>query len=224
MTNTTFQIGDEISVTGKWVPRVPGGLFRKSPNSADLLKEWRDIHADASADKGVLQTEINHAIGEDAILVHHVFKDADALLNYFGVTATAHAQALLGVAKPQLHLIRGIEVSDSVGEALASKGVPIGVGNYEYGFVRDYSEANPATAIHTTAKWSCKAGSTAETLEELKHWWQMANDHAFEHEPGLRRFEVYEAKGEFAVITHDTFKTTEALKGTVAKFSIDVKM
>ena len=107
MTQDAFKIGGEISVTGKWVPRTPGGFFRKSPDSADLLKEWDDIHADARADKGVLQTEINHAIGEDAVLVHHVFKDADALRNYFAVTATAHSEALLNVAKPLLHLIRG---------------------------------------------------------------------------------------------------------------------
>jgi len=217
MTRQDFQIGDEISVTGKWTPRTPGGLFRKSPDSADFLKEWEDIHADARADKGVLQTEINHAIGEDAVLVHHVFKDADALLNYFDVTASAHSQALLAVAKPQLHLIRGIDVADAAAEALASKGIPIGVGNYVYGFVRDYSEAEPATAIHATAKWTCKPGSTAETLEELKHWWQMANTHAFENEQGLRRFEVYEAKGEHAVITHDTFDSTEELKFHLTK-------
>ena len=63
MTPQDFLIGDEISVTGKWVPRAPGGLFRKSPDSNDLLREWEDIHADARSDKGVLQTEINHAIG-----------------------------------------------------------------------------------------------------------------------------------------------------------------
>jgi len=203
MTQDKIDIGEEISVTGKWVPRTPGGLFRKSPDAAHLLKEWDDIHADGCADKGVLQTEINHAIGEDAVLVHHVFKDADALLNYFGVTAATHSEALLKVAKPQLHLIRGIDVSDDVAKALSSKGVPLSVGNYSYGFVRDYAEADPATAIHATAKWTCKPGSTQDTLNELKHWWQLANNHAFEHEAGLRRFEVYEAKGEHAVITHD---------------------
>lgn len=217
MADNTFKIGEEISVTGKWVPRARGGLFRKSPDSADFLQEWEDIHADARALKGVLQTEINHAVGEDAVLVHHVFKDADALLNYFSVTATAHSEALLAVAKPQLHLIRGIQVPNNVGEALTSKGVPIAIGNFDFGFVRDYSEANPATAIHATAKWTCKPGSTAETLEELKHWWRKSNEHAFEHEKGLRRFEVYEVAGEHAVITHDTFETTEDLKFHLTK-------
>lgn len=217
MTQDEFKIGGEISVTGKWVPGTPGGLFRKSPDSADLLKEWDDIHGDARADKGVLQTEINHAIGEDAVVVHHVFRDVDALLNYFAVTATAHSEALLKVAKPLLHLVRGINVSDGVLKALSSNGVPLSVGNYSFGFVRDYAEADPATAIHATAKWTCKPGSTQGTLDELKHWWQMANTHAFEHEAGLRRFEVYEAKGELAVITHDTFDSTEELKFHLTK-------
>lgn len=217
MTDTTFKIGSEISVTGKWVPRAPGGLFRKSPDTADLLQEWEDIHADARASAGVLQTEINHAIGEDAVLVHHVFRDEDALLHYFGETATAHAEALMEVAKPELHLVRGIDVPDAVSEALKSRGVPLGVGNYAYGFVRDYAEADPATAIHATAKWTCNPGSTAETLEELKHWWRKANEHAQEHEAGLRRFEVYEAKGEHAVITHDTFDSTAELKFHLTK-------
>ena len=217
MTQVDFKIGGEISVTGKWLPRTPGGIFRKSPDSADFLNEWEDIHTDARADKGVLQTEINHAIGEDAVLVHHVFKNADALLNYFGSTASTHAEALLKVAKPQLHLIRGIDVTDDVAKALTSRGVPLSIGNFSYGFVRDYAEADPAIAIHATAKWTCKPGSKQETLDELKHWWQMANNHAFEHEPGLRRFEVYEADGEHAVITHDTFDSTEDLKFHLTK-------
>jgi hypothetical protein len=48
-----LKISGEISVTGKWVPRSPGGLFRKSSDADDLLKEWEDIHADARADQGV---------------------------------------------------------------------------------------------------------------------------------------------------------------------------
>ena len=141
--------------------------------------------------------------------------------------AAAHSEALLKVAKPQLHLIRGIDVSDDVAKALSSKGVPLSVGNYSYGFVRDYAEADPATAIHATAKWTCKPGSTRDTLSELKHWWQMANNHALEHEPGLRRFEVYEAKGELALITHDTFDSTEDLKfhltkGAANKYKKDI--
>ena len=217
VTREDFRIGGEISVTGKWVPRAPGGLFRKSPDSTDLREEWEDIHSDARADKGVLQTEINHAIGEDAVLVHHVFSDSDALLNYFGETAVAHSAALLKVAKPKLHLIRGIDVPEEVATALSSREVPLSIGNYSYGFVRDYAEANPATAIHATAKWTCKPGSTQATLDELMHWWQMANNHALEHEAGLRRFEVYEAKGELAVITHDTFDSTEDLKFHLTK-------
>ena len=217
MTQHDFQIGTEISVTGKWVPRTPGGFFRKSSDAPELLREWEDIHTEARAAEGVLQTEINHAIGEEAVLVHHVFRDAGALETYFGATATKHAQALLAVAKPELHLVRGIDVPSSVSASLADKGVPLATANYAYGFVRDYGQADPSTAIHATAKWTCKPGSTAETLEELKHWWQLANDHAFEREKGLRRFEVYEVEGENAVVTHDTFDTTAELKFHLTK-------
>ena len=33
------KIGDEISITGKWVPTKKGGLFRKSAESKEMLKE-----------------------------------------------------------------------------------------------------------------------------------------------------------------------------------------
>ena len=32
-------------------------------------KEWEDIHLSAKADSGISSTEINHAVGEDAILI-----------------------------------------------------------------------------------------------------------------------------------------------------------
>ena len=79
------RIGDEITVTGKWVPSRPGGRFRKSPDSADMLSEWEDIHSGARSAAGVLSTEINHAVGEDAVLVHHVFENPDAMVNYFSL-------------------------------------------------------------------------------------------------------------------------------------------
>ena len=74
------KIGQEISITGKWIPAKKGGLFRKSAESKEMLKEWEDIHVGAKGDSGVLSTEINHAVGEDAVLVHHVFKNPDALV------------------------------------------------------------------------------------------------------------------------------------------------
>ena len=38
------KIGEEISITGKWVPTKKGGMFRKSAESKEMLKEWEDIH------------------------------------------------------------------------------------------------------------------------------------------------------------------------------------
>jgi quinol monooxygenase YgiN len=218
-----LQIGNEISVTGKWRPRAPGGLFRKSPDADDLLKEWEDIHSDARADSGILQSEINHAVGEDAVLVHHVFKDGDALLNYFGGTASAHAQALLKVAQPGLHLVRGLNIPNAVDEALRSKTVTAAIGNYDYGFVRSYGAPDARTAIQVTAKWACNAGASADSLEELKHWWREVGNEAHEIEKGMQRFEVYNVAGEDALIIHETFETTDELKfhltqGTAAKY------
>ena len=73
-----------------------------------MLAEWEDIHAGARADTGVLSTEINHAVGEDAVLVHHVFADAAALAHYFSTTATEHMGPLRTVAKPLLEILAGI--------------------------------------------------------------------------------------------------------------------
>ena len=33
------RIGDEITITGKWVPKTAGGRFRKSEDSKEMLKE-----------------------------------------------------------------------------------------------------------------------------------------------------------------------------------------
>ena len=215
--NETLRIGTEISVTGKWVPKTAGGLFRKSPESDDLLREWADIHADARTDKGVLHTEINHAVGEDAMLVHHVFRDADALLSYFGAAAAEHADALLKVAKPGLHLVRGSDVPATVGEALRARGVEVAVGTYDCGFVRDYAAPDASSAIQVTAKWACRAGSTPERFEELRHWWQQVGDEAHEIEKGMQRFEVYDVVGEHALIIHETFDANGDLKFHLTK-------
>lgn len=218
-----LRIGGEISVTGKWVPKTFGGLFRKSPDADDLLKEWEDIHSDASADQGLLQTEINHLVGEDALLVHHVFRNADAPLHYFGNTASDHAQKLLRVAQPQMHLVRGLAVPSSVSEALLAKGVPVATGDYKYGFVRDYAAPDARSAIHLTAKWTCKPDGPVDHIEELKHWWRQVGNEAYDIEKGMQRFEVYKVASEDALIIHEVFASTDELKfhftkGTAHKY------
>ena len=66
------KLGQEISITGKWIPTKKGGLFRKSAESKEMLKEWEDIHVGAKKHSGVLSTEINHAVGEDAVLSPYI--------------------------------------------------------------------------------------------------------------------------------------------------------
>jgi hypothetical protein len=50
------KINTEISITGNWIPTKKGGLFRKSAEAKEMLKEWEDIHAGAKAAPGVLST------------------------------------------------------------------------------------------------------------------------------------------------------------------------
>ena len=179
------RIGTEISITGKWVPTKPGGLFRKSAESKEMLQEWEDIHAGARADSGVLSTEINHAVGEDAVLVHHVFRDPAALGHYFSTTATAHMAALTSVAGPELHLVRGTSIPDQAKEALRAKGVDAAFGEFLFGYVKDdYRRPDQQTAINVTAKWTCNPGQESH-LDELKYWWQRVGTDAYTLEEGL---------------------------------------
>jgi quinol monooxygenase YgiN len=221
------RIGSEISITGKWVPSRPGGLFRKSPDSQEMLQEWEDIHIGARSDSGLLSTEINHAVGEDAVLVHHVFKDADALVHYFSTTATKHMGALTTVAKPELHMVRGVDIPDVAREAVLSKNVPAAFGRFLFGYVKeDYRRPDYESAIMVTAKWTCHPG-VATHFDDLKYWWQRVGTEAFTLENGLLRFETYEVIGEDALIIHETFDDTDELKfhlskGTAEKYKKDI--
>ena len=219
------EIGQEISITGKWVPVKKGGLFRKSAESKEMLKEWEDIHKDARNHKGMLSTEINHAIGQEAVLVHHVFQNTDSLIDYFNTTASEHVAALSAVAKPDIHLIRGVEISDSVRNSLSLKNVQGNFGEYLFGFVKnDYNRPDPKNAIQVTAKWTCKDEGT---IDELTYWWQRVGTDAYDLEKGLVRFEVYRVLGENALIIHETFETSDELqfhlsKGTAEKYKKDI--
>jgi len=221
------RIGGEISVTGKWVPTKPGGRFRKSAESEEMLQEWEDIHAGARGDAGVLSTEINHAVGEDAVLVHHVFKDAGALVHYFSTTATEHVGALTKVAKPQLHLIRGATIPTSARKAILAKNVPAAFGEFLFGYVKeDYQRPDYEQAIMVTAKWTCTP-SDASHLDDLKYWWQRVGTDAYSIEQGLLRFEAYQVIDEDALIIHETFQDSDELKfhltkGTAEKYKKDI--
>ena len=221
------KIGQEISVTGKWVPTKPGGLFRTSAESKDMLNEWEDIHAGAKADNGVLSTEINHAVGEDAVLVHHIFESPDALVRYFSTTATQHMAALTAVAKPEIHLVRGTHIPDAVKEAVTAKGVPASFGELLFGYVRnDYQRPSTTTAINVTAKWAGNK-DVPTALDDLKYWWQRVGTEAHDLEDGLLRFEAYRVIGEDALIIHEAFATNDDLKfhlskGTAEKYKKDI--
>ncbi len=221
------KLGQEISITGKWVPLKKSGLFRKSAESKEMLKEWEDIHLGAKNHPGVLSTEINHAVGEDAVLIHHVFKNPDSLVDYFSSTATKHMEALTKVAEPQLHLVRGVNIPAQVKEVILAKNVPVAFGNHLFGYVKeDYKRPDPSTAIQVTAKWTCNPNNSSH-LEELKYWWQRVGTDAYTMEKGLIRFEVFQVEGENALIIHETFENSNELKfhltkGTADKYKKDI--
>jgi hypothetical protein len=219
------KIDDEISITGKWVPTKKGGLFRKSNESKEMLKEWEDIHTEAKVHAGILSTEINHAIGQDAVLIHHVFKNSEALIEYFSKTASGHSEALMKVAKPDIHLVRGLKIPQSVIEVIKAKSLPIAFGEYLFGYVKnEYKRPDPKLAIQVTAKWTCKE---EESVEDLIYWWQRVGTDAYDMEAGLVRFEVFRVIGENALIIHETFDTSDELqfhlsKGTAEKYKKDI--
>lgn len=221
------KIGEEISITGKWVPKEKGGLFRKSDDSKEMLKEWEDIHNNAKSHSGILSTEINHAVGEDAVLIHHVFENANALVTYFSTTATEHMQALTKVAKPKLHMVRGLNIPNNAIEAVSAKNVPGAFGEHLFGYVKeDYRRPDPETAIMVTAKWTNNT-EDPNHLEELKYWWQRVGTDAYSMEKGLLRFEAYQVFGENALIIHEVFENTAELqfhlsKGTAEKYKKDI--
>ncbi|MFT5512207.1 MAG: quinol monooxygenase YgiN [Bacteroidia bacterium] len=223
----TTQNGQEISITAKWVATKNGGLFRKSAESKEMLKEWEDIHSEAKKHKGILSTEINHALSKEAVLVHHVFKDSESLIDYFAATATNHKQALMEVANPELHLVRGTVLSNDVISAIRTKVKSTSFGEYLFGFVKnDYHRPDPEHAIQVTAKWTCKEGAS---IDELIYWWQRVGTDAHDMEKGLVRYEVYRAVGEDALIIHETFDDTKELqfhlsKGTAAKYKKDIDL
>ncbi|MEM7274903.1 MAG: hypothetical protein AAF547_17610 [Actinomycetota bacterium] len=220
------RIGTEISITGKWVPTRPNSRFRSTDESRQLSAEWEDIHSAAAAHPGVLSTEINAAVGEDAVLVHHVFADADAVVDYFSTTATGHLAALRAVAEPGNQFVRGVEVPAAVQTAIEATGAPVAFGEWLYGYVRDdYRQPDPAAAVQVTAKWAGSAGG--DHLDELRYWWQRVGTDAHSMEKGLVRFEAYQVPGEDALIIHETFTDSKELKfhltkGTAAKYKKDI--
>ena len=175
----------------------------------------------------MLSTEINHAVGEDAVLVHHVFKDPDALVHYFSTTATQHMGALTKVAKPELHLVRGVTIPAPARQALLGKNVPAAFGEFLFGYVKeDYKRPDYQKAIMVTAKWMCTSSDPSH-LDDLKYWWQRVGTDAYAIEKGLLRFEAYQVIGEDALIIHEAFQDSDELKfhlskGTAEKYKKDI--
>jgi quinol monooxygenase YgiN len=219
--------GQEISITGKWIPTPKSGLFSKSPASTEMHKVGEDIRALSQTDPGVLSIEINHAVGEDAVLVHQIFKDADAVVSYFSTTAAPLLASLLKVALPDMHLVRGIDLPAAAREAIAAIQPAAIFGQHLFGYAKeDYRRPDQARSINVTAKWTCKSGNSS-SLDQLKYWWQRVGIDAYSMEAGLVRFEAYQVIGEDALIIHETFENNAELKfhlmkGTAKKYKEDI--
>ena len=204
------KLGQEIAITGKWVTKNP---------SLDILE-------DARSRPGVLSTEINKAVGQDAILVHQVLASPEALVDYFAASAVERDRSPDRSATPQLHLVRGLNFPPEA-RALLEDDTNASYGEYLFGYVKDdYKRPDPEKAIHVTAKWTCKPGGEGLN-EELKYWWQRVGTDAYSMEKGLIRYEVYQVVGEDALIIHEVFKDTAELKfhlskGTAAKYKKDI--
>lgn len=215
------RLGGEITLTGKWAPTKPGGFSASffGPGVSSALVKGLPTPGGT----GALSGSVVPANGQDASLVHQVFKDAKALEAY---VSTALPPALEH-ARPELHLVRGIDIAASVRSALAAKIPSVSFGTFLYGYVKeDYRRPDPATAINVTAKWTCKPGSTSN-LPELRYWWQRVGTDAHSMEKGLVRFEVYQVVGEDALIIHEVFTDTNELrfhlsKGTAHKYKKDI--
>ncbi len=213
------RLGTEIALTGKWTAST-GKTVGRSAASKQLLHARQAIHDAAASDPGILSTEFNHGVGQDAILDHHVFQDAKALVNHLK-TADENSLEMAQVGHPGTHLIRGIKISAAARQAILATGVPAVFGEFLFGYVkRDYERPDLKNAIMVTAKWTCKPGAS---VDELTHWWQQVGTDAFDLEKGLLRFEVYRVVGEDALIIHEVFENTSELffhltKGTAAKY------
>ncbi len=220
-------LGPQISVTGKWIPTKPGGLFGKSAESRAMRKAWEDIRAGGQGVPEVRSTEINDGVDQDAVLVHQVFSDPDAFTRYVSAPPAEAMTVLTKVAEPQIHLVRGVGVPAKARELLSATNVPYVFGEFLFGYEREDGKGHdPGLAIEVTAKWTCKPGA-ASYLEELKYWWQRVGTEAYSIEEGLLRFEVYQVVGEDALIIHETFSDNAVLqfhlsRGTAAKYKKDI--
>jgi quinol monooxygenase YgiN len=131
------------------------------------------------------------------------------------------------VAKPQLHLIRGTQITDTAREAVVAKNVPGVFGEFLFGYVKDdYRRPDYENAIMVTAKWTCHQGVPSHA-EDLRYWWQRVGTDAYSIEKGLLRFEAYQVIGEDALIIHEVFQDSDELrfhlsKGTAEKYNKDI--
>lgn len=122
------------------------------------------------------------------------------------------------IERASLHCGVAEEATTTLGPATARLGITV-----ERSTNRD-ERPDPPTAVQVTAVWRC---SSDDHLDELKHWWQRVGTDAHEIEPGLVRYETCAVPGEEALVIHETFVDSEALKfhltkGTAAKYKEDI--
>ncbi len=221
------RLGHEISITAKWIPNETGGLFRTSAETKEMRQEWEGVHNEAIVHPGILSSELDVGVGEEVVLVHHVFQDAAAFAYHFDTTGDAHMKPLQAVAHPGMHLVRGERIPQRVREVLATRRIKAVFGELQSGWVRDqHRKPDDATSIAMTAKWTCKPSEDRRIDALIDKWRQLGTD-AWTLEEGLLRFEIHRVLGEDAVIVHRVFETNADLrfhlmKGTAATYREEI--
>ena len=91
-------------VTAKWTCK---------PGDSNLIEElkywWQRVGTDAhSIEKGLLRYEVYQVIGEDALIIHEVFKDTDELKFHLAKgTAAKYKKDIDQIAVPESYFFRG---------------------------------------------------------------------------------------------------------------------
>jgi quinol monooxygenase YgiN len=91
-------------VTAKWTCK-PGD----SSNLEDLKYWWQRVGTDAFAiEKGLLRFEVYQAAGEDALIIHELFKDSGELKYHLSKgTAEKYKKDIDEIAVPECYFFRG---------------------------------------------------------------------------------------------------------------------
>ena len=209
----------KISITAKWKANKQRAFFSDSEESKEMKDLWNKIHDQAKNIDGILRTEVDMTVGEDAVLVHHDFENKESLRNYFKQVAFANKNNMESVAHAERIMIRGSEADADIKGDMTAISDRVDYGEFLFAYSRDLDQLDNEKLIQVTAKWTCKK---EEDLPELIHWWKEVGMEAYDLEEGLVYFEVGKVTGEAALIIHETFATNADLQFHLTKGTANI--